>query len=343
MTPRPRVLITGASGLVGSHAAARFQEEGWAVRALVRADSDVRFLEELGTELVLADVTRPDTLSGAAEDCRAVIHAAAHLGGAAPWERYREVNVEGTRHVLTEAVRAGCRRFVHVSSVAVYGDPSRQELPIDEASPVDTPLGPRDHYERSKRMAERAVRRAAEGMVEWTVLRPAVVTGERDRHFAPRVAELTDRSLLVTVGDGGNRLPLVYAGNVAEACLLAATREEAAGRVYNLTFDGGITQRRLVEMTAPTGATVLPLPRAPVELAARLADGLASLAGGGDSRVWNARRVWFLSRPDPFLSRRISRELGWHASVTTVEGWRRTLRWLRGPEAPAARRSRSAP
>lgn len=333
MSPRPRVLVTGATGLVGSHAAARFREEGWGVRALVRPDSDVRFLEELGAELVLGDVTRPDTLSGAAEGCRAVVHAAAHVGGPAPWERYREINVEGTRHVLTECIRAGCRRFVHLSSVAVYGPPSRQRLPIDEASPVDTPLGPRDHYERSKRMAERAVRRAAEGMVEWTLLRPAVVTGERDRHFAPRVAELADRSLLATVGPGDNRLPLVYAGNVAEACLLAATREEAAGRVYNVTDDGGITQRRLVEMAAPTGATVVPLPRAPVELAARLADGMASLAAGGDSRVWNARRVWFLGRPDPFVSRRISRELGWHASVTTVEGWRRTLRWLGSREA----------
>ena len=334
MTAGPRVLVTGASGLVGSHAAARFREEGWGVRALVRPGSDVRFLEELGAELVLGDVARPDTLSGAAEGCRAVVHAAAFLGTTAPWERYRRVNVEGTRHVLTECIRAGCGRFVHLSSVAVYGPPSRLDLPIDEAAPVDTPLGPRDHYERSKRMAERTVRRAAEGVVEWTVLRPAVVTGERDRHFAPRVAALADRSLVATVGGGDNRLPLVYAGNVAEACLLAATREAAAGRVYNVTDDGGITQRRLVEMAAPTGAGVVPLPRAPVQLAARLADALASLGDGGDSRVWNARRVWFLSRPDPFVSRRISRELGWHATVTTVEGWRRTLRWLRGPDAP---------
>lgn len=328
------MLVTGATGLVGSHSAARFREEGWEVRGLVRPGSDVRFLEEMSAELVLGDVTRPDTLSGAAEGCEVVVHAAAFLGEAAPWERYREVNVEGTRHVLTESIRAGCRRFVHLSSVAVYGAPARQDLPIDETSPVDTPIGPRDHYERSKRMAERAVRRAAEGMVEWSMLRPAVVTGERDRHFAPRVAELADRSLLVTVGSGDNRLPLVYAGNVAEACILAATREEAGGRVYNVTYDGGITQRRLLEMTAPTGATVVPLPRSPVELAARLADGVASLAGGGDSRVWNARRVWFLSRPDPFRSRRIRRELGWHASVTTTEGWRRTLRWLRGPDGP---------
>lgn len=334
MTTESRVLITGASGLVGSHAAARFREAGWRVRALVRPDSDVRYLEDLRAELVLGDVTRQSTLSGAADGCDVVVHAAAYLGGAAPWERYREVNVEGTRHVLGECVRAGCRRFVHLSSVAVYGPPTLQDRPIDETSPVDTPLGPRDHYERSKRMAERAVRRAADGMVEWCLLRPAVVTGERDRHFAPRVSKLTDRAMLATVGSGDNRLPLVYAGNVAEACLLAATREAAAGRVYNVTDDGGITQRRLVEMAAPTGATFLPLPRAPVELAARLADRLAALAADGDSRVWNARRVWFLSRPDPFVSRRISRELGWHASVTTVEGWRRTLRWLRSADAP---------
>lgn len=326
-----RLFLTGATGLVGSHVAEHFRRGGWSVRALVRPDSHTRFLEEAGAEMVLGDVTRPDTLSGAAEDCDVVLHAAALLGASAPWEAYRRVNVDGTRHVLAECIRAGCRRFVHVSSVAVYGPPSLQpELPLDEEAPTDTPLGPRDHYERSKRMAESVVRRTADDVVEWAMIRPAVVMGERDRHFTPRVARLADRRLLATVGPGDNRLPVVYAGNVAEACRLAAVRPEAPGRVYNVADDGGITQRRLLEAAAPGDVLFVPLPRAAVEATARGADALAARLPGGGSRMLNARRVWFLAHENPFRSRRVRSELGWRPEVSTEQGWRRSLAWAEG-------------
>lgn len=322
------VLITGATGLVGSHAVRAFDEGGWRVRALARPDSDLRFLERTDATVVLGDVTEPGTLSGAAEGCEAVVHAAAFLGRPAPWERFRAVNVEGTRHVLSEAVRAGCCRFVHLSSVSVYGDPADLPRPVDAETPLEAPLGPREHYERSKRMAETAVRRAAEGMISWTILRPAMVTGERDRHFGPRVADLADRRLLFTVGQGDNPLPVVYAGNVAEACRLAVVREEAGGRIYNVADDGRLTQRQLLRDAAPRGATLVPLPRGAVEAAARMADRAAALVPEGPSRAWTARQVSFLGRPNPFASERVRRELGWRPEVPTREGWRRTLRWL---------------
>lgn len=326
----PTVLVTGATGLVGSHAAALFRERGWRIRALVRPGSRTRFLESLGAELVLGDVTAPDSFSGAAEGCRVVLHGAAHLGSRAPWERFRRVNVEGTRHVLSECMRAGCDRFVHLSSVAVYGPPSAQpRLPVDESSPTDTPLGRRDHYERSKRMAETAVRRAAGDVVEWAVLRPAVVMGERDRHFTPRVARVAERRLLPTVGPGDNRLPVVYAGNVAEACWLAATRPEAAGGVYNVADDGGLTQRELLAEAAPPGARIVPLPRGPVEWTARAAEWASDLLPGDASRMLSVRRVWFLGHDNPFSSGRIRSELDWRPSTPPLEGWSRALEWRR--------------
>ena len=321
------VLVTGATGLIGSHAARRFREAGWRVRALARPTSDVRFLEELGAEIVLGDVTAPGILSGAADGCCAVLHAAAFLGRAASWDTFREVNVEGTRNVLTEAVRAGCERFVLVSSVAVYGDPAEHGGTVTEESPTDSELDRRQHYERSKRMAETAVRNAGPDAPARTVLRPTVVTGERDRHFAPRVACFARRALVPMVGSGQNPLPLVYAGDVAEACRLAVVSDEAVGRTYNVSEDGGITQRELLEAAADPGSRLLPLPRGAVEAAAAFVDAVASL-GGGDSRVWNARRVRLLGRPNPYSSERIRRELGWRPPVTTGEGWDRTLTWL---------------
>lgn len=322
------LLLTGATGLVGSHAAERFREAGWRVRALARPGSDVRFLEEMDVRIVLGDVTVPASLSGAAEGCDAVVHAAAFLGASAPWDAFREVNVEGTRNVLTEAVRAGCPRFVLVSSVAVYGDPTRFGAPVTEEAETDAPLDRRQHYERSKRMAETAVRRTAPDGPAWTVLRPTVVTGERDRHFAPRLVRAARRRLVPLVGRGHNPLPLVYAGDVAEACLLAAERPEAARRTYNVSERDSITQRELLETAGSPDSLLLPLPRNAVEGAAALADRLADLSTGDRARMWNARRIRMLGRPNPFSSERIREELGWGPRRTTREGWRRTLAWI---------------
>lgn len=324
-----RLLLTGATGLVGSHVAERFRHDGWRVRALARPGSDVRFLEERDVEVVLGDVTAPESLSGAADGCDAVVHAAAFLGRSAPWDAYRAVNVEGTQNVLTEAVRAGCPRFVLVSSVAVYGDPTREGGSVTEETPTDTPLDRRQHYERSKRMAETAVRRAAESVPGWTILRPTVVTGERDRHFAPRVARAADRRLVPTVGAGRNPLPLVYAGDVAEACRLAVRSDDAVGRTYVVSEEGGITQRELLEAAAPPDAVFVPLPRPAVEAFASLVDLAAQLGGGEDSRVWNARRVRMLGRHSPFSAERIRRELGWRPRVSSRKGWERALAWQR--------------
>ena len=331
----PTLFVTGATGLVGSHAAVLFRERGWNVRAFVRPDADLRFLEELDCEFVLGDLLRPETLRGAARDCDAILHAAALVAAPAGWEAYRRVNVEGTSLVLEECVRSGCPRFLHVSSVAVYGPPgAHPALPLDEEAAVDLPLEPRAHYERSKRMAESVVRRTSE--TGWTILRPAVVMGERDRSFTPRIAALADRRLLPTVGRGDNSLPIVYAGNVAEACWLALTRPEARGRVYNVTEDGELTQRQLLSEAAPEGAVLLPLPRRALEACVA---GLERVAPGGPDApapLLSPRRVWFAGRPNPFQCTRIRDELGWRPALPALEGWRRALAWHRRVAASRA-------
>lgn len=329
-TTGPRLFLTGGTGLVGSHVAERFREEGWRVRAIVRAPSDTGHLERLGCELVLGDVERPDTLSGAAQGCRAAVHAAALVASRAPWERHLAVNVEGTRNVVAECLRAGCRRLVHVSSVAVYGHPAAHDrLPLDEEASVDTVLRSRDHYERSKRMAEDVVRRASGDALGWTILRPAVLMGERDRHFTRAILELASSPVLPLPGRGEHALPVVYAGNVADACLRAAVRGEASGRIYNVADDGRLTLGDLLE-EARDGGLLLPVPSGAVDALGRLADALADLLPGDGAGLVTGRRLWFASHPNPFRSRRVREELGWSPEVSPREGWRRSLAWHRG-------------
>jgi nucleoside-diphosphate-sugar epimerase len=324
-------LVTGGTGLIGSHTAALFREMGWRVRALIRPTSDAAFLEELGCEFVLADLTSPESVSGAADGCEVVIHSAAQLGKPASMERHVDVNVEGTRRILKEAIDAGVRRFVHISSVAAYGAPFDESLlPLDEETPLDEPIPEEDHYSLTKRMAEEVVRKV-DRRVEWCILRPDMVMGERDRLFTPRVSRWASRPVLTTLGMGANDLPLVYAGNVALAAWLAATRDAAAWRTYNVTDDGELTQKTLVRIAAGRGpdAPVLPLPVPIIAAAGRVASAVGRIIPGVRPRVLTPRRLRLFTEGDPYDGALIGEELGWNPAVSTEEGWRRSVDWHR--------------
>lgn len=325
------VLVTGATGLIGSHTANLFREMGWRVRALIRPTSDAAFLEELGCEFVLADLTDPESVSGAADGCDVVVHAAAQIGTPASMDRHVDVNVEGTRRILKEATRAGVRRFVHVSSVAVYGAPTAASaFPLGEESPLDGPISEKDHYGLTKRMAEEVVRKS-DRAIEWCILRPDMVMGERDRLFTPRVTRWASRPVLTTLGTGQSDLPLVYAGNVAQAVWLAATHDAAPWRAFNVTDDGELTQKELVRIAAGRGpdAPVLPLPLSLIVYGGSLVAAFGRLLPGVRPRVLTRRLVRLFTEGDPYSGQRIRDELGWKPTVSTEEGWRRAVEWYR--------------
>jgi len=335
-------LLTGGTGLIGSHTAALFREMGWRVRALIRPSSNATFLEELGCEFVLADLTDPEAVSGAADGCEVVVHAAAQLGKPASMDRHVEVNVEGTRRILKEAIDAGARRFVHISSVAAYGAPfDPSTLPLDEETPLDDPIPEEDHYSLTKRMAEEVVRKV-DRRIEWCILRPDMVMGERDRLFTPRVSRWASRPVLTTLGMGANDLPLVYAGNVALAAWLAATQDAAAWRTYNVTDDGELNQKTLVRIAAGRGpdAPVLPLPVPLIVAAGRIGAVVGRIIPGVRPRVLTPRRVRLFTEGDPYDDALIREELGWKPTVSTEEGWRRSVDWHRAYMAPAGLEAR---
>lgn len=336
-----RLFLTGGTGLIGSHVAELWTGRGWSVRSLVRPGSDTRHLEELGCELVIGDLTRPDAFRGAADGCAAAVHSAAVLGSDAPWEKHRAVNVAGTRHVVAECLRAGVGHLVHLSSVAVYGHPSdHPSLPIDESSPTDLRVPDSDRYGRSKRRAEQVVRRSTGSGLEWTILRPDVVMGERDRQLTPRVVRHVRRPVVPQVGDGGNDLPVVYAGNVALAAWRAAGRAEARGRAYNVTDDGQLTQRQLLETArdrADGGGPLLPVPEPLLRAGVRALESMAELLPRELAELPRGRHLWYFAHDDPFDGSRLRDELGWRPETSTLEGWERSVEWRQRVERTARR------
>jgi nucleoside-diphosphate-sugar epimerase len=330
-----RALVTGATGMVGRHIADRLLADGWSVRALVRDPARARALAEAGVELVPGDVLDEAAFAAAASRCDVLFHAAAQIVGRG-WESYRSVNVEGARHAVAAAARAGAR-LMQVSSVAVYGSETRY---LGEHSGTKTseelpfmPLHERNYYGRTKRESEELVMAAHRAGRIWaTAVRPDVIYGRYDRQLVPRIAPLLRAGIVPLVGGGRTTLAVVHAAAVADGAIRAATTEAAGGRAYNLANDFDVTVREFFTF-ASRGLGVSPhFVPVPLWLArgglwvAKQAVRLPTL---GRVHIGGRSKLEFLTHDNPFTSARARRELGWNPTVHPVDGIADAFAWWR--------------
>lgn len=344
----PRALVTGATGLVGSHIVERLEEEGWHIRALVRDDHAVRqdgrwngvqWLRERGVELATGDILDLPSLSEAARGCDVVFHTAAAVTPRAspihPYDAYRVPNVDGTRNAIAAAARAGAR-LLQLSSVAVYGPETRyassKRTAIDESVPLD-PLPQRAYYARSKRESEQLVMEAhAEGRVWATAVRPDVIYGRRDRQFIPRVARLLRFGVAPVIGGGRAIMAIVHAAHVADGAFRAVTSDRAGGMAYNLANDFDVRWREFFQLAGVGIGRRIRLLTVPAWLA-RGALGVTKRTIGivarGSMNIVTTASLDFMTRNNPFNSDRARRELGWSPAVRPETAVPEAFRWWR--------------
>lgn len=217
------MLVTGATGFVGSRVARRLVERGERVRCLVRRSSVLNNLDGLQVETVVGDLRDAESLLAAACGCETVYHVAAdyRLWSRDPAELYRS-NVEGTRNLLAAAERAGCRRIVYCSSVGALGipgdgSPGNEETPVKLADMVG-------HYKRSKYLAEQEALAAAARGVPVVIVNPSTPVGPNDikpTETGRIITRFLNDQMPFFLDTGLN---LVDVDDVAEGHLLAAER-----------------------------------------------------------------------------------------------------------------------
>ncbi len=241
-----KVLVTGASGFVGSHVAQALVERGDTVRALVRDPARAGNLAALDCEQIKGDLRDPDSLRAALARCEALFHVAAdyRLWSRDPQELYLS-NVEGTRNILRAALDAGIRRIVYTSTVGALGNPG-DETPGTE----ETPVGLADmvgHYKRSKFLAEQEVLRfQQECGLPVVIVNPSTPVGDRDVKPTPTgqiVVDFLNRRLPAFIDTGLN---LIDVRDVARGHLLALEKG-VPGRKYILG-NRNITLRGILDL-----------------------------------------------------------------------------------------------
>ena len=327
-----RVLVTGATGLLGSHIAERLTARGTIVRALVRDRSDARFLESLGAEVVRGNLLDPDHCRKAVRGVSAIYHAAAKVGDWGKWQEFQSSCLDATRTLAESAVSEGVRRFVHISSTSAYGHPAEGGPAVEESAPLGQNLWRAwDYYTRSKVECERILW----GLVErdrlpLTVIRPSWLFGERDRTTTDRLVRRLRGGGIPLIGPGTNPLSAIYAGEVADAAILAADDAGSEGEAYNITDQGPITQSDYFALWAEA-CGVPPIRRIRsyriVFAAAFALEASGRLMGRSKPPLITRYATWLMGRNLVYSTRKARENLGWTPKRSYREAIARTVRW----------------
>jgi nucleoside-diphosphate-sugar epimerase len=229
------VLITGSTGHVGRELARRARSGGMSVRALVRSDAQARTVELYGWVPVRGDLTQPLDLTSALDGVDVVLHCAAY--GGPDLALARAVNVEGTRALARGSLQAGVRRFVHLSTVSVHGEP----LPtgrLDEESPLATT--DKEPYCATKALGELALGEARAAGLQTVVLRPGMICNVLRSQWGNELVERLRTRGWPKDLHPGDVLPWVHTSNLAEMTWLALTHPSAANETF-LAVDRNVT------------------------------------------------------------------------------------------------------
>ncbi len=273
-------LVTGANGFVGAAVVRRLLDNGEAVRALVRRDSDKRNLEAIDVEVFEGDIRDRESLQRALAGCRFVFHVAADYRLWVPDPaRMNAINIDGSVNVLESAAAAGVEKMVYTSSVAVLGI-NADRSPADESTPVRLKdmIGP---YKRSKYLAEIAVReRAAALGFPVTIVNPSTPIGPRDVRPTPTGKIIVDAATGRMPAYVDTGLNVVHVDDVAAGHLLARDAGQPGER-YVLGGEDMSLKRILDVVAAATGRQPprVRLPRAAVYPVALIGEALARVTG----------------------------------------------------------------
>lgn len=323
-----KVLVTGATGFTGGHLAQHLVDRGDEVRALVRPKSRARFAASPLAKRVIpfeGDLIDAASLQDAVNGVDVVYHiAATYREAGQPDSAYREINVEGTRHLLQAAKAAGVRRFVHCSTGGVHGH--IENPPANE----DTPFNPGDVYQETKLAAEQLAREfGSTNNLDVVVVRPIGIYGPGDMRFLRMFRGLA-RGRFPMIGSGQAFYHLTFIDDLVEGFRLCGSVPAAKGRTYILAGPKYTTLEQLVHMVAKELDVAPPrlhLPVWPFWTAGLICEAIC-VPLRIEPPIYR-RRVDFYTKSRAFDTSRARRDIGFVPKVDLEEGIRRTARWYK--------------
>jgi UDP-glucose 4-epimerase len=317
--PSKLVLITGASGFLGSRIAHFASEAGWQVRAFDRSPRPP--IE--GAEKFVGNITDKALLQSACKGAAAVIHAAglAHVFGSAARDigAFKSVNEIGTANVVEAAMECGVSHVILASSVAVYG--SHPGVNCIETTSCE----PCEPYAISKWRGElKAIERVSEERGRLTILRFATIYGEGDRGNVAKLIKALDHGHFVWAGPGTNRKSLIYKDDAARACVSALQQPVPGIEVFNVSAPPATMKNIVSAICCGLGR---PEPHLEIPLRVLRGTGAASRRLGDPFRL--DQRLQKFIRDDVYNGSKFESAFSFSHTVNLLDGMRREVDFLR--------------
>ena len=321
-----RIFLTGGSGFIGSRLAPLALQSGHSVTVVTPINTPAEqarcdALGKAGIKVVIAPLEDSAVIARELQGHDVVIHlAAAQHEAQAPESHFHRVNVEGTRSLLDLAAKAGVRRFVHGSTIGVYGSAAAGSL--DEQSP----LAPDNPYGRTKAAAEKVVSQL-ESPLEWVIVRISETYGPGDMRLLKLFRGIR-KGRYLTVGDGENLHQLIYVDDLSRGLLAACTAPAALKQTLILAGSEQITTNEMVSAISEAvgnNKRILHAPLWPFVLAAGVFE--STFSPLGLKPPLHRRRLDFFRKSFSFSTARAERTLDFRPEVGFRAGARKTAEW----------------
>jgi nucleoside-diphosphate-sugar epimerase len=288
------------------------------------------FVDGLGAEKVFGDLNDEKALADAVKGVKTVYHSAAKVGDWGPWDEFQKVTIDGTKNLLKASANAGVSRFLHISSISVYGYVDGEGKVLDETAPLGVDLYRWSYYSKAKVIAENTVWDwHKQKKINATVVRPSWLYGQRDRASIGRMINAIRTRKAKLIGGGDNKLTLSYAGNVAEGAILAASKPEAIGQAYNCCSDGVITLAEYFNGVAKVlgcPPVTRKVPYRVAKTAGLILEAYGRLLRKKEPPLVSRYAAWLMGRRILFSNEKI-RALGWKPTITYDVGIPMTVKW----------------
>jgi dihydroflavonol-4-reductase len=323
-----RLLLTGATGFIGSRLALAARERNFDIALTGQANSVTErsraaALESAGLSLARGSLQDPAFARSLVQGCDAVIHLAAAQHEANVSDTYfEEINVGGTRTLLEASRDAGVKRFVYGSTIGVYGSATQGDL--DESSPTR----PENIYGRTKLRAEELVREFGFAL-ETVVIRISETYGPGDLRLLKLFAAI-DRGTFFIIGPGLNRRQVIHVDDLNRGLLLAVEQPAAPGQTFLLAGHEVMTTRDFVREIATALGREPPRWHAPLWPFAAAAVVLeATLKPIGIQPPLHRRRLDFFRKSFVFSVAKARSILGFEPQICFSDGAKETAAWYR--------------
>lgn len=322
-----KVLITGATGFVGNYLIEELSKENHRITCLVRRET--KFPNVNNIYSILGDITNKESVEKAVQGNDIIFHLVG-IGNVSAlsrksYEKFREVNVEGTRNVLEACKKYEVKKLIYLSSTAAMGLIKKQLVDEQDICNPKTP------YQKSKYESEQLIKEYIEKYnLPVTILRPTMIYGPGMKHSQIlKIYNLLKKGFFPLVDGGKATIPAVHVKDVVSS-ILAATKNGRAGETYIINSDDNKTLKEVVDIIQKKEnmkVIKINFPKSFLKIPIFILQNLSLLAGINPPMT--------LQRLDSFTFNRIfdiskaKRELSWEPKIKFEQGLEETIEWLK--------------